>query len=308
VDKRYWWNHDHCGDLSAQDVSSWGALFNVLRDRMGLTADSFECPAIHADWLQPHEDLQEVNALPLGMMLDAAAWNVGRKVSFDYERLTLAHPPVVRVREYDWHEARRQANLTNTAWFRLAGGDFEMGSRGLSPLLPEKVVMTFSDDEDVRKSSTFLVSSIAEYVDHAGIGEVVFHNRLEYQESTNDQRLLLLERMAKAYIGFQVSAANDVVYNSHVKWVPEGLNDIEWHELAEEKKELVADPKDGKLRQRVRADGMARTRLTRGPLNLVAQDLWHGSNASASGSRSSGQTYTITCADGSSQTVTVRRS
>ncbi|HQR07042.1 MAG TPA: hypothetical protein PLN21_09480 [Gemmatales bacterium] len=309
VDRRYWWNLDHCGDWSTQDASSWGAVFEILRNRIGLNVNSWDCPAVHADWLQPHIDLQNICSLPLGKVLDAVAWNVGRRVSFDIKRQTLAYAPVVRIREYDWHNTRLQANLTNTNFFRLAGGESELAARDLSAILPEKIRMTFSDYDDPRQYEELTVNTLADYTSQNGQGTVVFHNRLEWDESTHDERLLLLDRVAKAWLGFQSKATHDVVYNAHVDWLPEGLSDaIEWHESLDDHKQLVPDVNDGKLRQRCTTFGMAKTRAVRSAWNLVAEDLWHGSNASASGSRSSGQTYTITCADGSSQTVTVRRS
>lgn len=274
VDKRYWWNLDTCGEMAVEDVDTWDKYFGVLRTKLGLTTDEWDCATVHADWLKPHISLQEVNSIPLGMLLDAVAWNVGRRVSCDYEQVSMGYRPVVRIREYDWSETRQNTNLTNTNFYRLAGGTFE-DDRALSPLLPESITLTFEDNGQARKHVTVDVVDYTGYEDYQGIGTIAFHDRAEWEELTIGEREALIDRIVQAYLGFQSVATTDVTYNAIVKWLPEGLNDIEWHELLDDHKELVPDTTDAKLRQRCTTFGMARTRVTRGPLNLVPCDLWH---------------------------------
>jgi hypothetical protein len=314
VDERYWWNQDHCGEMAEEDVGSWDDMLDYLREMMGITdTASWDCPAVNAEWLEPHIDLQVVNSLPLGMMLDAVAWNVGRKVSFDMTRTTLAHPPLIHIREHDWHNTRLQDNLTNASWKRLAGGEFAFTTRDLSAALPTVVRVTFSDGDDPRRDDEIAVNTITGYEEESGNGAVVFHDHLEWGDVDDSERELLVRRIAEAWLGFQSKATPDVTYAGHVKWLPEALSDaIEWHELNDEKSSLVPAPEDGKVRVRSAPGHMARTRVVRPALNQVAEDLWHGAEGGGSGSSSSGggsgsQSNTIDCGNGVTHSFTITR-
>jgi len=308
VDQRYWWNQDHCGDLSSEDASSWDSLLDLLRQRTGLDTTAWDCPAVDKEWLYPHQQLQNINSLTLGIVLDAVAWNVGRKISCDMERQTLAHPPTVRVREYDWHSTRQQANLATANWYRLAGGEYDFVHRDLSALLPKTIRMTFPDSDDGwRIAKDLTVNTISDYSSENGTGTVTFHDHLDISESSDDQRTKLLNRVAKAYLGFQAKSTHDVVYSHHVKWLPEACSDaIEWHEKIAEDDELVPDPEDGKVRQRVKMGSIVRTRVCRGAVNLNADNLFHGgtSTGSGSGHKASDNNWDVECNGDGTVTVT----
>jgi hypothetical protein len=310
VDQRYYWQLDHCGDLS--ECGTWDELLEQLRDRAGFgTLDyqnAWDCPAVDAVWLQPHVDLLAAHSLPLGMMIDAVAWNVGRRVSIDMEQTSEAYPPIVRVRPYTWHDTRATANLATTSWYRMAGGDYAFATpnRDLSAALPEKVRVTFADgvDRDYTEFDTTYFKLI-DYTNEHGKGTVVFHDRLDVGDATDGERNDLTIAIAKAYLGFTAKAAFDVTFTGHAKWLPEALSDaIEWHELHGEGECLVPDPADGKVRKRLVLGDMARTRIVRPPFNLLADDLWHGNGGAGSGSVPEAD-YTGTCPDGTTFTVTV---
>lgn len=301
VDWRYYWNQDHCGELAAEDVGTWDKLLEFLRTRTGFDTDSWDCPSVDAAWLHPHFELQEANGIPLGIFIDAVAWNVGRRVSLDMERLSLAKPQIVHIRDDVWHSTRLQTNLTTANWYRMAGGIFDFDGRDLTACLPEKIRVTFSNEEDARTHEEITVNTLPEYTDENGVGTVVFHDRLEMDDATDAQRTALVEKIAYAWIGFQTKAEHDVSYAHHVKWLPEALSDfIEWHETIDEGSSLVPDPKDGKVRQRKLNMNVARTRAVRFPFNLVADDLWHGGSGAGSGSGvdSGGDEYLLRCPDG----------
>lgn len=309
VDQRYWWNQDHCGDLSMLDVSTWDNMFEKLREATGLVANSWDCPAVDSKWLFPHLDLQNANSLPLGLMIDACAWNVGRKVSLDMAYANQSYQPVVRIRPYDWHASRKATNLANTNFNRLAGGEFVLDTRGYSAISPEKIRMTFANGDDPREQLDQTVSALAGYEDYVGSGTIVFHNRLEYDDVSSTERTDLLAEIAKAFLGFQKNTTSDVSYAGHVLWLPEALTDvIEWSETHGEGCDLVPAPEDGKVRQRLTLMDMARTRVVSFPHNLYSDDLWHGVNGAGSGSGAGagdGGEYTTTCPSGTTYKVRV---
>lgn len=309
VDIRYWWNQMHCGNISDEDAGTWDNFFTVLRQRTGFATNAWDCPAVDAKWLFPHINLQDMNSLPLGLVIDAAAWNVGRKVSLDMEKSSEAYPAVLRIKDHTWHNTRLQSNLTNTAWYRLAGDEMELAARDLSSIIPEKVRMTFADGDEARDDLDVTVNTIVGYEDQSGVGTVVFHNRMDVSESSDAQRTALLLAVATAWLGFQAKATPDVVYSGHVKWLPEAMTDfIEWHELHDYDDTLAPDPMDGKVRLRKAWNGVARTRAVRPPVNLVVDDLWHGGSGGGSGSGGTTDANTIDCGDGSTpRTFTIQR-
>lgn len=308
VDQRYFWNQKHCDELL--DFSTWDELLEHLRNQVGLEASplAWDCPAVgDTQFRNPHVDLLAAHSLPLGMMIDAVAWNVGRRVSVDLERTSMAYPPIIHVRDHTWHDTRAQANLDTAGWYRMAGGTYQFPDRDLSAAIPEKIRMTFQDDVDARDALDVDVNTIAGYEDTHGIGTVVFHNRMDVIDLAEVKRQELLLEMATAYLGFTAKASFDVTYTGHVKWLPEALSDvIEWHELHGEGVCLVPDPADGKVRQRREFGDMARTRVVRPPFNLLADDLWHGSGGAGSGSGGDGGGgYQGVCPDGSRFTVSI---
>lgn len=309
VDSRYWWNHDHCGNLSDEDAGTWDNLLTALRKRTGLPTNAWDCPAVDASYLFPNHELQDINSLPLGMVIEAVAWNVGRRVSLDMELTSMSYPPVMRIRDYDWHNTRLQSNLTNANWYRLAGDDMELAGRDLSSIIPEKFRMTFANDEDSRVDLDLAVNSIVGYESFVGTGTVVFHNRLDVSEASASQRTALLSNFANAWLSFQKAGTPNISYTNHAKWLPEGITDaVEWHEEHGDGSELVPDPTDGKVRKRKLLMDMARTRVTRLPYNLTADDLWHGGSGTGSGSGGTSGQNTIDCGDGSTpRTFTISR-
>lgn len=306
VDARYWINQDHCGELAMEDVSTWTKMLDFLRVRAGYKKTEWDCPDVHADWLQPHVELQNANSIPLGIMIDAVAWNVGRKVSFDMARFSTGYHPRVHIREWDWHDTRVKENLANPAFNRMAGGEYYFrpaGENDLSAILPDKIRVTFSDGTAPRKHEEVNVSDISTYTSEAGIGTITFFDRLEWADSSADDRALLLDRIAQAYLGFQSKATVDISYTGHVCWLPEGMCDaIEWHETHDEKCDLVPDPGDGKVRKREHTHHMARTRVYRPPLNQLVQDLWHGISSSSS-SPSKDFCFLVDCAAGTIKVI-----
>lgn len=297
VDQRYWWNQDHCDKVDG--IDNWSDLLTWLKNRAGIVDSAWDCASVHADWLKPHTQLRNVNSLPLGLMIDAIAWNVGRRVSVDYERTSDSYPPVVHVREWDWHNTRLQQNLTHANWYRLAGGEFFPDDRDYSPALPEKIRLTFSVWDDPRESVELNIVDVTGYEPYFGSGTVTFHDRLEKDETDSGERELLLERIADAYLGFQSHGTADVAYSHHVKWLPEALTDaIEWHEQHGEGADLVPDPEDGKVRQRKTLMDIARTRAIRLPWNWAPDDMWHGGDPVA-------QDNKIVCPDASEHPFTI---
>lgn len=304
VDQRYWWNQDHCGELG--EAGTWDELLEHLRDLAGLNVGSaWDCPSVDAVWLAPHVDLLAAHSLPLGMVLDAVAWNVGRRISCDMEKTSQSYPPIVHVRDYSWHDTRAQANLTNASWFRMAGGTYQFPDRDLTAALPEKIRVTWADGTD-RDYTEINVNDAAlvDYEEENGNGTVVFHDRMDVNDASETERSDLVKEVAKAYLGFTAKSTFDVTYTGHAKWLPEALSDVvEWHELHGEGTCLVPDPADGKVRQRREFNDMARTRVVRPPFNLLADDLWHGNGGAGSGSVAGD--FTIHCPSGVTHTVTI---
>lgn len=296
VDIRYFWNNqDHCGAIAEEDAGTWDAMFEVLRGRTGLAPEYWDCPDVGAEWLFPHIDLQDINSLPLGLVIDAMAWNVGRKVSLDMDG-------TVHIQDHSWHLARMGANLVNESWYRLAGDVFELAVRDASSIIPEKIRMTFADGDEARDHEDVDVNTIAGYEDQNGKGTIVFHNRLDVADSSDAQRTALLLAVATAWLGFQSKATPDISYAGLVKWLPEAMTDfIEWHELLDYDDSLVPDPQQGFVRARKQMNSVARTRVVRPPLNLVVDDLWHGGSGGGSGSGAGAGSggNTIDCGDGS---------
>jgi hypothetical protein len=309
VDQRYFWNQKHCGDLS--ESGTWDELLQHLRDQVGLSTgmdtSAWDCPAVDSVWLLPHVDLLAAHSLPLGMMIDAVAWNVGRRVSVDLEKTSESYPPIIHVRDYSWHDTRAQANLTTADWYRMAGGTYQFPDRDLSAALPEKIRVTWADGIAARDHQEVAVNhaDLESYEDENGVGTVVFHDRLDVNDASDSEREALLKAIAKAYLGFTAKASFDVTYAGHVKWLPEALSDaIEWHELHDEGYCLVPDPDDGKVRQRREHGNLARTRVVRPPFNLLAEDLWHGNGGAGSGSGAVPD-FTVTCPDGTQHAITI---
>lgn len=309
VDRRYFWNQDHTGNVSEEDAGSWDAFFEVLRTRTGLATNAWDCPSVDSEWLFPHADLQDMNSLPLGLVLDAIAWNVGRKISVDLEKSSEAYPPVVRIRDHTWHNTRLQTNLTNSNWFRLAGGELDLAARDLSSILPEKIRLTVANGEEAREETDLTVNTVTGYETQNGVGTVVFHDRLDSSDASDAQQTALLGKVAAAWLGFQSLATHDVAYAGLVNWLPEAMSDyIEWCEKLDEGSDLIPDAADGKLRKRVTNESIARTRAVRGPFNLLADDLWHGGSGTGSGSGTTPGTNTLDCGDGSPpRTFTITR-
>lgn len=304
VDIRYFWNQDHCGAIAEEDAGTWDTMFEVLRGRTGLAPEYWDCPDVASVWLFPHTDLQEINSLPLGLVIDAMAWNVGRKVSLDMDG-------TVHIEDYSWHLTRMGANLVNEAWYRLAGDVFELAVRDASSIIPEKIRMTFADGDEARDHEDVDVNTIVGWESENGKGTIVFHNRMDVADSSDAQRTALLLAVATAWLGFQTKATPDISYAGLVKWLPEAMTDfIEWHELLDEGSDLVPDPADGKVRVRKQLNSIARTRVVRPPLNLVVDDLWHGGSGGGSGSGAGAggggdAGLTITCPDGSVHRVRI---
>lgn len=299
VDSRYWLNMNHCGDMSSASVATWDDMLDYLRDQAGIDSSKWDCPSVATDWLSPHIDLQNVNSLPLGMMIDAVAWNVGRKVSFD-----MGTDPTVYVREFDWHKTRADANMADTSFKRMAGGEYDIADRSRVAAVPEIIRVTFTDGEDPRRDDEVVVSTISGYEEENGNGVITFHDHLDWSEVDDTQRQLLINLIAESWLGFQTQATMDISYAGHVEWLPEAMSDaIEWHEMADENQTLIPAPEDGKLRKRIATAHMARTRVCRPFMNQVAEELWHG-NGGASGS---GETNTITCPGGTVITFTINK-
>lgn len=311
VDQRYWWNQKHCGDLS--EFSTWDELLNHLRDQVGLTTtlehNAWDCPAVAAHWLAPHVDLLAAHSLPLGMMIDAVAWNVGRRVAVDLTKTDPSYPAVIHVREASWHKGRSAGNLTQTGWYRLAGGDFAFDDRDLSAMIPSKVRVTFADGTDARDYSEVNTAGpeVTGYETENGTGTTVFHDRLDVADADSGARFKLTTEVAQAYLDFAAWASFDIAYVGHVNWLPEALSDaVEWHELHDEGECLVPDPADGKVRQRRELQDMVRTHVMRGPFNLLADDLWHGNGGAGSGSGTTAPgEFSGTCPDGTRFTIAI---
>ncbi len=139
VDERYFWQFISVADPAVTTSTSWATLFSTLGTALGSTITV--ASTVDSAYLKPDPTDFNRKYDNAALLLDAAAWSVGRRVvrRIDGD---------VRVESLSIAPTILSANL-DKKWRMLAGGDFsDMGGD-----VPEKVLVTF------RKIKQYLLQS-----------------------------------------------------------------------------------------------------------------------------------------------------
>lgn len=250
VDERYYWQFRDAGKQQISAASStWANLFTSLATALGITLDT---GAINSVYGIPAEDSPLFsNFENAAVLLDAAAWNVGKLV----------------VRNFDGtYNLRTPAESTDVAQqnragvsFVLAGGDiFQEEGNAEAPsqnaILPATVTVTFPrfvingkfvDNRDSRDHSTpsygdvySKIVSLADaghaiYSGHSGTKTIhdsarAYYNAASDPSPANQADLdALALQLAKDYYDAQLSGI-DQVFPGIRAWEPEGVDDLIW--------------------------------------------------------------------------------
>ena len=294
VDERYFWQYLHTGDLSQANTSTWTDLLEHLRDQLGLEAGEFEIvSAIESVFLNPAVELQQGHSLPVAPMLDAIAYNLGRRFVWTHS------PEMGKLLELLTAAESEERMLANRQGEKavLAGGLWQFGSRvkmrtehsEAAAILPETVRVLFPACVDECGN----VSADLRYVSDQscepnGIGTIVFFDRvlaIDSEASPSNQVELddLAERIADDYKAYQSMANMDTVWLGLWDGEPEGLTDAtEWI--------ATFDPDNGA--------GQMLTRVYRGPWNQVPSELLHRGDSQACRSGGVPTECLFECVDG----------
>jgi hypothetical protein len=129
VDERYFWQFVNVGDISVTTSTTWASLFSTLGSALGVTVTVSD--AVESAYLNPDPTDFTRKYDNAALLLDAAAWSVGRRVVRTIDG-------TVTVQARATADTALSDNL-DQEWRQLAGGDFsDVGGDQ-----PAKLTMTF---------------------------------------------------------------------------------------------------------------------------------------------------------------------
>lgn len=272
-DDRYWWWERDTGAITVtENTTTWANLYSDLATALGVTITA---DAIPSAYLKPPASLSAYyERAPL--MLDAVAYNVGQRIVRHLDGTVLARNPVNSQAD-QLLDLNLPANVQGGGYFR-----FDSPNTDLPGILPGTVRITFPQltgpggDPEVAPYvvnttlASLALSDFATAVTNANTQ--TFHNTAIYDTTNATQLASLAQQFATDWYRFQVGDI-DLNFNGIIPWVPEAMDDcVEWHH----------GPDD------------VNTRVGRGPVADLTEELLHTGNAGSSSSSSGSITVNIT--------------
>jgi len=227
VDERWKWQYKDVGEIDADDIATWTALFSYLESQLGATlnvgsVDSAYLIPNPVDFLRPYENA--------AAMLEAAATSVGMRVSANKDG-------TIDVSSPSDAETNRTTNTTGespyTPWYQVAGG-------AATPLLPEKVVVTFPRWPCGTLYAIEKTVS-ANYNTVSGTSKTIHSSALARGGATptnNGDLDSLAEKVAEDWSDWQAKRY-DYTYIGLKEWVSNGYDDHTLYDWSSQKSQSV---------------------------------------------------------------------
>ena len=264
VDDRYWWWLRDTGSIQiVEDTTTWVNLFTDLGAALDVTITTDPIPSAY---LYPSIGFT-ANYERSPIMLDAVAYNVGQRIVRQLNGTVLSRNPVNALSDQNTDLANpAAAQMRGGFKFRYTAGTANQDFPGI---LPYQVRVTFPQESGGVPESTLYVVDVTlaslNLADFTGVTTnaetQTFHDTAMYVGTNSAELLALAQQIATDWYRWQVQRI-DAAWDGIIPWVPDAMDDyVEWHH----------GPDD------------VSTRVQRGPLNDMTEELLHASATYGSG-------------------------
>jgi len=315
VDERYfWWYHDTGTDH--EQIDTWDGLFDFARAALGVEEARWLCEEVSESYFYPSEIIADSYNVPWPVVLDAAAWSVGRRVVIDFDPNDSSRGSVT-IQTIDQAITARTSGMAGFP--AAAGGLYAMAASpsadamDAAAILPESVVVSFPvldafGDEEAREEIGVDTNTVTGFEAYTALdGTHVIYTDAEWEEG-NAELDELAQIVAEENLRYEAEQITDVCLAGARAVGQSGLYDVtEIIDILEDEKQAVASPNGeaGDVKQRLAIHGRTLTRVTRPPFHFRPLWLHHTLDPVNGGSTGSAKSKSVSfmCPDGTTVTV-----